>query len=245
MKEIYKINIIILSLILLGTSTSVFAADEKSFDRSSIFCSQWNEIDAKISSKITERETIFETKKANRITDLESKWAEIDAKREVKRTEADTTLATQIASLNTKATTEAQKSAISIYQTSVQSALEIRRTKIDAIILSYRTSVNQTIENRNGVSNEAIVSFKESVDSAINDITLQCESDISKKDIRANLKNAMTEARENLRNTIKSEDPKTIIENVGAQSKSDMEAAQNEFEQSLENARIELKNAFQ
>jgi len=245
MTEIYKTSIIFFALLATLSTQPVFAAPEKGFDKSSILCSQFNEIDAKISSKITERETIFETKKENRMSDLESKWTEIDAKREEKRNEADTLLATQIASLNTKATTEAQRTAITSYNTSVTTALALRREKIDAIMSDYRTNISLAIQDRSEISTEAIVFFKQSVESAIEKVVLQCESDISKKDIRANLKSAMEQARATLRDTIDSLDPKTTIENSTMNSKAGMDVAQKEFEQSLENARIELKKAFE
>lgn len=243
MKKIYKINITILSLFVLFFATQTFAASP--FDRTSIFCSEWNEIDAKISSKITERETMFETKKENRITDLGSKWAEIDAKREAKRLEADTVLSTQIASLNTKATTDAQRQAIANYETSVKNALEVRRVAIDEIIKDYRSNINTAIENRNEIAGSAVDEFKASVNSAISDISAQCENDVSTRDIRENLKSAMEQARENLKNTIKSQDPKTSIEIYETQTSEKMKIVQEQFKSSLETARIELKQAFE
>ena len=126
-------------------------------------------IDA-LEGKVGEHRGKLEDRGEDRRAKLDERWAEFTAKREAARERRDENIDARIAKLEARNLTDVQRQAATAFQVAVTSALEAKRTAIDAAVKAFHDGVKSLLETRKTVVEAAFTArsdaFKAAVDKA-------------------------------------------------------------------------------
>ncbi|MCB9798919.1 hypothetical protein H6758_04305 [Candidatus Nomurabacteria bacterium] len=190
--------------------------------------------DSQINGKREQRRGNINTRRVGRDEKLTDKRLEHDQKRENRYEE-----------LEQRASTDEQKFAVVTFQNAVEDAVKMRKTAIDQAIDAYRAGLDELIAERNEATSAAVQEYRNAVVAAGTQAKSACSSGVDAPVARQNYIALLKAAREKLRIAHKS------IESIGEKiqplreaHKRDTQTALNAFQESLRQAKEDLKLAF-
>lgn|GEM_PF-1197348 len=209
------------------------------------FCSRFTDQAAKISENLSDRGGKFESRINDRSEERDSKRNEREGKLEENRSQADALRNEMFMKLEEKADTDAKKEALATFKKAVESAISLRREKVDAAIADFRKGVDSALATRKDGRAAALAAFKKDVDAAVAEAKAGCDSGKSPETIRATFKTSLKNARTTLQSQRQENNQiKDQILALVAARKTTVKAALDEFKSSIAAARADLKKAF-
>lgn len=189
-------------------------------------------------AKLDERRLERDARLASRETERQQKVTDLRAKADSRRAEL-------LAKLEDKATTDAQRQALSAFQSAVNAAVTARRAAIDAANEAFRTGLHAAIADRKAKADAAVKAFKTAITAALNKAKADCAAGVDAATVRANLRTATQAALEKLKSD------RQAIDKLGDTVKGLVDArraahdkAMADFKAAMEKARADLKAAM-
>lgn len=209
------------------------------------FCSRIANVKSELNTKLNN----LEKDRGERRTEISNKLKERKDNRIVqvqkKRDEAKKKFNDAISNLNTSATTDGQKAAITAFKSAVESANTTRRAAVDAAMKTHRDSVSALVTQRQDTIKTAASTFRSSVLSAISKAQSDCSTGVESATARQTLGSSIKAAKD------KFHADRQAAEKIGqkikdlAKTRNDAIRAANEaFKVSAQAARQTLKAAF-
>jgi hypothetical protein len=171
-------------------------------------------------------------------------------KREVVRTEVDTKREendskrkAQLAELTKRATTDEQKAAIATFTETIEKALADKKTATDAILAAHRKEVDQLVLTRKTTLEKALTTLKSDIDTAKKKAVADCANNVSGESVRTTLKDSILNAQKTFRTTTQSIQKDTQSEKM-TDRKKELQAIDEQFKKSVEQAKNNLKSTF-
>ena len=209
------------------------------------FCNRFLKTTGKIDQKVKERESKLETKRTERLNVLTNRKNERNVKLSENRMKRDINFSEHFAKLEARAQNDAQKQAVAIFKTAMESALNARRTAVDVAIKTFRDGVQGAVDSRKAGVDVAITSFKSAEQAAIEKAKTDCVAGVAPKDIKQTLQASLKMARENLVKARQEIDKKQdVMKPLIETKKQAMEKAQADFKAAVEKAKNDLKAAL-
>jgi len=205
------------------------------------FCSQIDKVlvsvDARGSTSGVKRTEALD----NRSEKREDKRSDID----IRRAENEVKRNNQFEELAKRVTTDAQKAALEAFRTSMTAALAERKKTVDAILLAHTTEVDTVMAARKAGADKALVTLKADIETAKTQAKSDCANNVAGDTVRTNLKNAIQQAQEKFRDTLKSlEKVKDVSQASREARKQELQKAEDTFKKSVELAKNNLKTAL-
>ncbi|MEJ0021898.1 MAG: hypothetical protein WDN47_05000 [Candidatus Doudnabacteria bacterium] len=230
-------------LFALAVDTSVNVSGNANVNVGANFCSRINSTSSTLNNlvaKLQNNRGKFRSQMlqslSNRITSRASSVAKI-------RASAKGNFAADIAKLNAKATTDAQKAAVASFQVSVQAAQTTRQQAIQAAISAYMTAVQQEITNRENTVQTAATTFQSAVTAALAKAKSDCASKVDSPTARATFAASISSANTTFKASVTGLATGQLI--ALAQTRDNaIQAANQAFRASLQQAVVTLKAAF-
>jgi hypothetical protein len=203
-------------------------------------CSRLSDLENKFIQKISQGENSEDrfAQWKNNVTQHDSKLAEL-------RAEWDANRNAQFSKLEEKATTEAQKKAVSDFETIVKDAIAKRRAAVDVALEAFRSGVKDLINSRTEGASTDKTALIDAIHAAFEAAKSNCSDNTKLTDIKTILKKSIQAAREKFM-ADKKNTPK-VGEGIQALIDARKEAvgkALADFKATMEKARTDLKKAF-
>ncbi len=209
------------------------------------FCANVDAFAQKINTKLTEKQTSYDEKKQERIDKINTKQSEREAALEKKRGEWDGKRLEAFTKVEVKATTDAQKQAVTVYENTVKQAVSTKRASVDSAISTFNTGVSSLITSRKSAVDGLIATFSASVTAATNLVKTECAGGVSSADARAHLETAVKAARATLKSSVAAlPKVKISIQQLATARKATVTTAESTFKTTVEQAKATLKVAF-
>jgi len=193
-------NRINLGLAAIAASTSIFAttgviAYASPTPKETLFCTNLPADISKINANINNLTGKLSTAQSNRLKNLNSNWAKVDQTLADDRTKWASDRQTQFTKLESKATTAAEKAAVSAFETTITAAIKARESANDAAIASYRSAVSSLVSNKQSSTNGQVTAFVNAVGATEAAATAACQANPSDTSIRTTFQSALRSAR--------------------------------------------------
>jgi hypothetical protein len=165
------------------------------------------------------------------------KWARMDA---------DMHRQANFDRLSEKATTDAQKQAVAVFKTAMESAVKARRDKVDAAIKVYRDGLAALVKTRQTTTDAAVKKMQDAVKTATDMAKTACAAaDADPVAIKQNLHEKMKWAKMDFDTARKTLDAdKAKLEALKKTRDTSIKAAMDEFKTATTAAQATLKAAF-
>jgi len=208
-------------------------------------CDRITKMTAQAANRLDDKGQNFNDHQAN----WQQKWqdhiAQADTNLSANRDAAKQKRQAMYDKLMERATTDAQKAAVTQFETTIEAAVTERQTSIDAAIKEFRTSVASLRDSKKSTLTEGVDTFKQAVQAAASAATSQCEAGTDPKTVRQDFQTALQSARTKLQSARQSVD--TTKEGISALAQTREGAIQTAFktfQTQIDAARAELKKAF-
>lgn len=210
------------------------------------FCTAIDELVTKVGGRIGEREIKYQEKRTELRGKLDERFANRDVSRADHRDGWDKHRAEWLEKLNTRAKTDAQKSAVAKFIADIDAAVAARRAAVDAAVAAFRASIDQAIKDRQAALDAAVATFKSETDAALVKAKADCAvAGAVPKAVREAYVAALKAAREKLRSTVSSiEKRKDTLKPLAEVRKEAIKKAVLDFRAAVNKAKDELKAAF-
>ena len=211
------------------------------------FCTRMANSSFEINSKLTKAEDNRGSVRLDILAKLKQRKDVRAQEIQTKRDEAKTNFEKLITNLQAKATTDAEKTAVDVFKTSVANALTTRKTAVDAAVNTYQDALDALIGNREDVIKTAAATFKSAVTSAIATAKADCTAGTDPATVRTTFMASLKSANEAFRSAVQVKVQGQNNQQIEALAKTRndaIKAANNAFKQSLKQARDTLKTAF-
>ena len=209
------------------------------------FCSKFNAKSLELDRRMGDNESKNEQKKDANAKKLAEQRIERDLKLEKHRADAEEKRGEQFIRLQAKATTDAQKAAVTAYQNAMTAAIKARKTAVDAAMKAFRDGVDKIIASRKTSLNAIVSSYRNAVDAAIARAKADCATGVTPETVRTTFKARMEAARVKMQTDRKALDKSgSQIEALTKIRKTAVEKAMSDFKATAESARIALKAAL-
>lgn len=248
MKTTYK-TFAVLGLITMMLPMSAMAAgpkdwrmggDKEKVSRGVDFCQNIDAIATRITSDMNDKDGHWDGKKTDRFGKISDRRIHRDEVRGDHREMRDVKHDTRIEALMAKADTDAERAAVTKFETTLNNAVETRRAAIDAAVKTFRTGVDNLVNGRFGTLDTNIAAFRAAMEDAIEKAKADCAVD---KDPKPEFQAAVKAARDNFK-TAKPELIKEEIKKLADARKVAVDAAVSAFKTTMKAAFEELKTAF-
>ena len=209
------------------------------------FCSRISELTLKVDQRINDREAKLEKKHQENLDKFAVNKSERNAKKEEGKDKRDANRQEHYSALEAKATTDAQKQALAVFESTVEAAITARQTTIDATIASFQADIKRAMDNRKVAVDAAVSEFKNAEDLAIDKAISDCASGIDQKTVRATFIASMKTARDKFQSNKQAiEKLRASFEPLRATRKAAIDKAIQDFKIAIEGAKNELKIAL-
>lgn len=210
------------------------------------FCTKIPTFGEKINSQIFEREAELMKKRAESDKMFELRKGAVDIKLSERRGDWDDNFSRHFSLLESRATTDAQKAAVTKFRATVELASKERRTAIDAVIASFSGNVATTTAVRKMKVDEAVRVYKVALDAATAKAKADCvATPASEKAVRETYRTALKIAKEEFKSDMKAiEKIRSIVNDLSADHKAAIQKANEAFKAKVQAALTELKTAF-
>ncbi len=238
----------VLGIIVMALPMSAMAApqgprmggEKDRFSRGADFCENIDAIVARITSDMNDKDGRWDGKKDARFGKISDRRVHRDEVRADHREVRDVKHDTRIEALMAKANTDAERAAVTKFETTLNNAVKVRREAIDAAVKTFRDGVDNLVNGKFGTLETNIAAFRAEMEDAIEQAKADCAVD---KDPKAEFMTAVKAARDNFK-TAKPELIKEEIKKLADARKVAVDAAVNTFKTTMKTAFEELKTAF-
>ncbi|TSC91722.1 MAG: Uncharacterized protein CEN90_186 [Parcubacteria group bacterium Licking1014_17] len=209
------------------------------------FCSRINTVSTRVEQRIVDRQARITKSENDREAKLAERFADRLTRVAKNRAETDAKRAEKIALLESKASTDAQKVAVTVFKTALNNAIAARRTAINAAMKVFQDGVKQAVESRKNSVEALVANFKASAEAALQKAKNSCAAGTDSKTVRQTYLNDMKAARDAFQNGKQSLDKiGDEISNLAKVRNQAVQAAADAFKTAVEQARQQLKTAF-
>jgi len=208
------------------------------------FCEKIGDIDGNVLGKIKGKASEVRERKTNREQKWEDTTNQFDSKVDQFRSERDSNIESHLSALESKATTDDQKKAVSTFENAVRKAIEKRRSAVDSARETFRSGVKSAVETRNGAMDTALATFEDAVSAAVSKAKSDCSSGKTPAEIRTALKASIQAARDKFASDRKLQSVGTQVEALTKTRNAAIQKAETDFKAALASATAELKKAF-
>lgn len=230
-----------LGLALLGAAFPFLAFAQPNGDRANAedFCANIDDHEEAALNKLNERKAgsdrsgEVESKKAERLAQLDAHRAERDADREAKYDE-----------LRDRATTDAQSAAVEDFVSTAESLVADRKAAVDAAIEAFEAAVSDLLGERDTAITDYSSDIEEDIMSIFDDAEEACNGG-SDNEVAKQVREDMKAMRESIKADRDQYSFKDELEAARADRKAATDAAKADFQAGYETAKAELKAAFE
>lgn len=242
-----KITTGALGIAMMAAPFATFAATTTPVVQNGIganFCTNIDATGAKIISAIDTKSGTTNTRNAKRLATLSDARQKRDEALSTKRAEHDTALDAHYAALMKKASTSAQKAAVTTFKASTDAAIKARRDAIDVAIKTYRTGIDDLISKKFGTLNTDLATLKTSANAALTKAKSSCTAGTDSKTVYTTFRSDIRTARDAYKTTHTLTKIKEDIKVLSTSRKASVDAAIATFKDSMTVARALLKTAL-
>ncbi len=201
------------------------------------FCSRFNDRAKVIATTLAERKGQFDRYKNNQTSTREEGRSNRDALLEDQRSEDDQKRSEIYTTLGTKVTTEAEKSAVADFESTVEKAVGVRQAVVDDTVAAFRRSVDTAVAGRKNETESAVEKFQ----SAVKEATAKAQSSCNAGTDPALVRSTFRSSLEANRFVLKTD--RGAAEKVGMQVKSLAETRRVTIKKALDDFRTTVKVA--
>lgn len=209
------------------------------------FCDRVSNIEINLNEKESKTLTRIDTRKAERGLSMKNRWGAVDSNRSDRRARLEAKKAEKITKLGDKATTDAQKAAIAVFKTSIDTAIETRKNAVDTAVKNYRDTVSKALGDSKNELESFIKGYKDTMSVALAKAKTDCANGIDSKVVANNFTQTKKDAQAVLK---KNREDKTgmsdIVKAAAETRKQAIDKTQTDFKNSMENAKTILKTAM-
>lgn len=233
-------------LVSLTLTAAVVALLPLSASAAPNFCTNLSTTTVTINSKISDLNSKLTAAQSNRTTQLSTNRAKWDAAIVANRAKWDANRQTEYTELQAKATTDAEKSAVNTYITSLQTAIQSHRGANNAARATFRSGEDNLISQHQKIVNDQVSVFTANVDGAETTANTSCQTaKPANETIRASFVGSLKTARETYRSDRTSDS--AVSAQIKQLASARTAAIQNNdatFKSAADQARTALKAAF-
>lgn len=251
MTQQFKIKNILMSLVAVSLLISPFAtfAKENQMQKDKIdkvggFCNKLDQLQAKVTDKVGNKEDKFGLNKSQRIDKLSKGRSERDLIRQENWLGRDDKVDARITALLAKADTDAKKTAVTNFSLAIKDSIRVRRDSVSTAINTFRTGVNDLIKNKFGSVDGSVTTLRNSIDAAFANAKTSCTNGTSEATIKETLKTTIKSAIEKFKSDKSDAKIKDEIQALADTRKASVDTAIAKFKTDTEKARADLKAAF-
>lgn len=206
------------------------------------FCKQLPSLQVKVSSKIGLGESKLSTHRTSVTGKLKDSWGTRDHSLDDARTQANVNKENQFTSLYSKATTDRERSAITTFKDTINSAIETRRSAVDTAVKIYRDSVQSLFSTREQDIDTYIATLKSEISSAFVKAQTDCIAQVDPATIKSTLTGDIKNAQYKFRDSKQSQSKiETQVKDLANTRESAITQAKDNFESTIEKAKATLK----
>jgi len=143
------------------------------------FCANINNYFTNYYTVVQQKVAILNTKIANSQADINARRTQKDTNLSEARTAAATSKITYYANLQAAATTDAEKTAVTTFETAVNNATATKQAAIDAATATYRNGVNVVIAQKEPIIQSAAPTFEAAVNTVLSTAKTSCANGTS------------------------------------------------------------------
>lgn len=203
------------------------------------FCSHIDMIIVAIDGKITTSQNTVN----DRVTKKEIRHDEIQSRIDTLREQHNNSRKVQIDELNKRITSNEELEAVKSFVASMDKALTIKNTAVDALLASYKKEAGQATTTKKAAIDQALKTLALEINTAKTKAKNDCAHGVEGNLVRTNLKNTLQKAQENFKNTVVStQKMKDTTEILRKEKKDELKKIEKDFKSSLEQARLDLKH---
>lgn len=209
------------------------------------FCAQLPQISAQITARVNEAMARIDAKRQEISQTLQNRQNNRSQQLQDARAKAKTERDEAYAQLESKATTDAEKQAVSAFESTMNTAVATREAAVDAARNAFWSGLQTVLQGRANAVKTAETNYQTSVNAAISTATSQCSSGTAPATARQNFINALQAARTKFASDRKAVD--NAVPQVKALALTRDQAVQqavSAFRATAEQARTTLKAAF-
>jgi hypothetical protein len=208
-------------------------------------CARIDALEANVESRADKRQTSLSEKGTTRLEKLETSRAERTDNLDSRRDEWDTNRTERYEKLMARATTDAQKSAVTNFETAIEAAVAKRRATIDSAISAFRTGIDTAVSTRKTTISGAITTFDAARKSAFDKAKASCTAGTDASSVRTTLQNDLKAATDQFSANRQAADKvETQLNALAETRRKTVETAISEFKVTLKSEIEKLKTAF-
>lgn len=208
------------------------------------FCENLSAAEDRVLASIESRAGSASDRHGSQETDYESKRSERLAELETKRDDADNRRDVKYAELRERADTDAEQDAVDEFEETVEGLVATRRAAIDDAIDAFEAAVEALKDSRGTEVEDFVDDLEIEIKSAFGDAEEACDTTDDPADIRADLQEAIKAIRESYKSRRGGHSFKEDLAEARETRQAAFEAAKADFMSGLEDAKEELKAAF-
>lgn len=209
------------------------------------FCARFNTIGGSILSRLNMRGDNLGDHQDTTLGRIQAARLRFDAQLKADRARWTDLRNQQYQALMAKANTSAQKSAVTQYRDTVETAITARQDAVDTAIAMYRSAADAGVSSRQGDVDAIATKFKTQVQTAIDNAQSSCDAGTSPVVVRQAFVDAIANAQKDLSEARAGvEKIRTNIQLLDQTKRKSIDAAINQFKQTAEAAAKSLEAAM-
>jgi hypothetical protein len=209
------------------------------------FCFQIPTFAGKIETQITEREAELLQKRNEREAETEIHKSVVEDKVSNRRTEWDDNRLKNFEKIESRATTEAQKTAIQKFRTAIDEAVRTRRETFDSAMQGFRSGISDSANSREEKIDAIVKAYQSAIANALEKMKIDCANGIDAKTSRMNFQTSTKAAKEHFDADKKVIEKITLsIQALSTERKSALLQANIVFKTKIDKATEEFKKSF-
>jgi hypothetical protein len=218
--------------------------EERKAETKKNFCANVAENISERQTEFAERQSEFLEKKTERLAERKVDRGETDSQIAEKRTAAAERRAQMYQNLLSKATTDEQKAAVAVFQTSIEKAVRDREAALDAARTAFHTGIDTARSSRKMDGSEALATFRATMQTALAKVKTECEEGADQNAIRTEYLNTLEVARKNLSENRQNNGIGDTVSQLAETRIAAVRTALNTYRTAVEDASKLLKEAF-
>lgn len=256
MKQPFKLSrILILAILFLagGFPLPLFAkgkdavrsAHTASVYNSASFCASIDTLGAKVADDIALTQARYESKRAEDVAALEKRLMGRDAAKADARSSWDSKRDQLYMQLAHRAKTDAQRAAIAVFTTNVDTATRARRKEVDDAVSAFRASIDAASQERQKGIDDAIAVFKKQTQDTLLAAKADCGKGTPPPKVRAAYTKDMKQAKDDFSTDLKAlEKRHDVLRTIPDDRQAAVVRAAANFKSALASAEAQLKQSF-
>src|SRR5579862_2122526 len=195
------------ALVIAGSAMPVLAVDvSPPSENSTTFCANLSSKISDVNNSISKQQANITAARAKRTQYLNTDWSKVDSKLADERGGWAKWRQQQFTTLEAKATTDAQKTAVQTYVTTLTTAISTRESANDAARTTYRNALLAAVKAQNATVDSQISALTSAVSTAEATAQSSCATSPNNTSIRTTFIAAMKSARQTFTSARKADD---------------------------------------